>query len=70
MENEFLYKVSYVVIGGKHPGAIVNVEKKPEAGEEFTFDGRVFEIIEVVELMPATGSFGFLHATCKYLRDA
>ncbi len=70
MDNGILYKVSYVVIGGEHPGAIVNVDEKPEAGQEFTFDGRVFEIVEVVELMPAVGNFGFLHATCKYLRDA
>ena len=70
MENGILYKVSYVVVGGEHPGAIVNVDKKPEVGAEFIFDGRVFEIIEVVELMPAVDNFGFLHATCRYLRDA
>ena len=70
MENGVLYKISYVVIGGEHPGAIVNVEKKPEPGETLTFDGRVFEIVEIVELMPPVGNFGFLHATCKYLHDA
>ncbi len=70
MENGVLYKISYVVIGGEHPGAIVNVEEKPEPGELLTFDGRVFEIVEIVELMPPVGNFGFLHATCKYLHDA
>jgi hypothetical protein len=70
MENGVLYKISYVVIGGEHPGAIVNAEVKPEPGEELTFDGRVFEIVEIVELMPPVGNFGFLHATCKYLHDA
>jgi hypothetical protein len=29
----------------------------------------VFEIIEVVEVVPPTSGFGFLHATCKYLRE-
>lgn len=70
-ENEnVMYKVSYVVQGGKHPGAIMTVDQKPVVGEEFSFDGRVFEILEVVELMPPVGNFGFLHATCRYLRDA
>lgn len=64
------YKVSYVVQGGEHPGAIINIDKKPEVGEELSFDGRIFEIVEIVELMPPVGSFGFLHATCRYLRDA
>jgi hypothetical protein len=30
----------------------------------------VFEILEVMELMPPVGNFGFLHATCKFIRDA
>jgi hypothetical protein len=69
MNEEVFYKVSYVVVGGEHPGAIINNDKKPEVGEEISFDGRVFEILEVVELMPPTGNFGFLHATCRYVRD-
>jgi hypothetical protein len=34
------------------------------------FDGRIFEILEVMELMPPVGNFGFLHATCRFVRDA
>lgn len=68
--QDVLYKVSYVVEGGEHPGAIITVDRKPEVGEELTFDGRVFEVIEVVELMPPVSNFGFLHATCRYIRDA
>jgi hypothetical protein len=41
----------------------------PEVGGEVTFSGMVFEIIEVVEVVPPTSGFGFLHATCKYLRE-
>ena len=70
MNEEVFYKVSYVVANGEHPGAIINMDKRPEIGEEVTFDGRIFEIMEVMELMPPVGNFGFLHATCRYVRDA
>lgn len=70
MESDVLYKVSYVVEGGEHPGAIINVDNKPEPGEQFSFDGRIFEVIEVLELMPPVGNFGFLHATCRFIKDA
>ena len=71
MSDDVFYKVSFVVVeGSQHPGAIINVDEMPEVGEEVTFDGRVFEILEVKELMPTIGNFGFLHASCKYLRDA
>ncbi len=63
------YKVSYVVLDSKHPGAIISEDRRPEVGEEVTFDNHVFEIVEVAELMPTIGNFGFLHATCRYLRD-
>lgn len=69
MNEEVFYKVSYVVAGGEHPGAIINMDTRPEIGEEVAFDGRIFEILEVMELMPPVGNFGFLHATCRYLRD-
>lgn len=69
MQNDIFYKVSYVVEGGEHPGAIINIDEKPTVGEELTFDGHVFEILEIVELTPPVGKFGFLHATCRFLRD-
>ncbi|MFQ5398548.1 MAG: hypothetical protein ACE5E7_03020 [Anaerolineae bacterium] len=64
------YKVSYVVEGGMHPGAIMNVDERPQVGDEVIFGEHVFEIIEVLELMPPSGHFGFLHATCRFVRDA
>jgi hypothetical protein len=69
MSEATYYKVSYVVQGGKYSGAIVNVDDEPKIGDEVVIDGRTFEIIEIAELMPPTGDFGFLHATCRYLRD-
>lgn len=69
MSNSVYYKVSYVVLGGKHPGAIISTTEKPKVGDKVTFDGRVFEVLEVVDLMPPIGDFGFLHVTCRHLRD-
>ncbi len=60
-----IYKVSYVVQGGDHPGAIVNEDQKPELGQKVTLGSREFEVVEVVDLMPARGDFNFLHVTVK-----
>ncbi|MCA9934917.1 MAG: hypothetical protein H6662_05735 [Ardenticatenaceae bacterium] len=68
-EGVSYYKVSYVVQGSGHPGAIMNVDDEPQVGDEVMFDGRIFEIVEVMELMPPVGDFAFLHATCRYIRD-
>lgn len=69
-EETIYYKVSYVVLDNKHPGAIISEDKRPEVGDEVSFDNHVFEIVEVKELMPTIGNFGFIHATCRYLREA
>lgn len=63
--EEIFYQVSYVVVGSRHPGAIVSVDKRPEVGETVRFGGQDFEVLEVQELTPATGNFGFLHVTCR-----
>lgn len=67
MDKVIIYKVSYVVEGGKHPGEIINTDKEPKVGDIVTFDGHNFEIIEIDELIPPSGDFGFLHATCRFL---
>lgn len=64
-EEEMFYQISYVVVGSDHPGAIVSVDRRPEVGEQVSFGGQDFEVLEVQELTPATGNFGFLHVTCK-----
>lgn len=63
------FKVSYVVEDGSHTGAIISTEEEPAVGDEVTFDGAVFQITEVTELMPPVDDFGFLHVTVRYLRD-
>ncbi|MBN1313267.1 MAG: hypothetical protein JXB30_17800 [Anaerolineae bacterium] len=64
-----IYKVSYVVVGGEHPGAIANVEKPPQVGDRVKLGNNDFEVIEILELMPPRGEFSFLHATCKMVGD-
>lgn len=60
-----IYKVSYVVKGSNHPGGIINKDKPPKIGEKFRVGDVLFEILEVVELMPPRGDFYYLHATCE-----
>ncbi|MBI5928369.1 MAG: hypothetical protein HY862_03620 [Chloroflexi bacterium] len=62
-----VYKVSYVVLGGGHPGAIINQFEEPEVGQHVRIGKKTFEIVEVNELMPARGDFAFLHATVRLL---
>lgn len=60
-----IYKVSYVIVGGEHPGSIANADKPPQVGDKVKLGKNEFEVIEVMELMPPLGEFSFLHATCK-----
>ncbi len=60
-----VYKVSYVVTGKDHPGAIINLDQRPEVGERVRLGEQEFEVVEVLELMPARGDFHFLHATLR-----
>jgi hypothetical protein len=69
MNDAVYYKVSYVVEGGRFPGTIINTKQEPQVGDEVVFNGRLFTIVEILELMPPAGDFGLLHATCRYLRD-
>ncbi|NLF75328.1 MAG: hypothetical protein GX573_06485 [Chloroflexi bacterium] len=64
------YKVSYVVIGGEHPGAIVNEFERPEVGGQVEIGKSVFEIVEIYEVMPPRGDFAFLHATVRPVKPA
>ncbi len=60
-----IYQVSYVVVGGKHPGAILVQNERPRVGQLVVLGGQTFRIEEVVELLPTTGGVVFLHATCR-----
>mgnify|MGYP001052813644 CR=1 FL=1 len=65
-----IYKVSYVVVGRLHPGAIVNLETPPRVGDEVELGDERFEVIEVFDLVPPRGDFAFLHATCRPVEEA
>ena len=58
-QESVFYKVSYVVLNEEHSGAIVNEDEPPQPGDEVAFDGRIFRVVEVMELMPPLGSFAF-----------
>ena len=60
-----IYKVSFVVQGGSHPGGIQNLDERPQIGDVFTLGNRAFEIVEVMELMPPRGDYAYMHATCR-----
>jgi hypothetical protein len=60
-----IYKVSYVVTGIEHPGAIRTQENKPLPGEILEIGGDKFIILEVLNLMPPRGDFHYLHATLR-----
>jgi hypothetical protein len=60
-----VFKVSYVVRGEDHPGAILNVEERPEVGDKVKLGRRAFEVLEVLELIPPRGNFHFLHVTLQ-----
>ncbi len=65
-----IYKVSYVVIGQPHPGAITNQERAPRVGDRVTLEGKPFEVVEVIDLAPPRGDFAYLHATCRPVQEA
>ena len=64
-----IYKVSYVVVGKSHPGAIVNLDGPPRVGDQVELGGEMCEVIEVVDLIPPRGDFAFLHVTCRPVQD-
>lgn len=60
-----IYKISYVVPGSPHPGAIVNSDQRPQIGEIVYLGEGQFEVTEVLDLIPSRGKFSYLHVTCK-----
>ncbi len=65
-----IYKVSYVVVGGQHPGAIVNRDTPPQVGEVVELGKKRFEVVEVADLIPPQGDFAYLHVTLRPLPPA
>lgn len=60
-----IYKVSYVVAGENHPGAILNTSKRPKEGDSVKLGKERFTVVEVIDLIPSRGDFHYLHATVR-----
>lgn len=60
-----IYKVSYVVMGSEHPGAIMNQLDKPKVGDHVDIGHYSFEVVEVQEMMAPRNDFQFMHATVR-----
>ena len=60
-----IYKVSYVVLGRQHPGAIINHVERPKVGDRVDIGHHAFEIVEIQEMMAPRNDFQFLHATVR-----
>ncbi|MBC7251494.1 MAG: hypothetical protein H5T62_14575 [Anaerolineae bacterium] len=63
-----IYNVSYVVLGGEHPGRMQSQDTRPRVGDRIKLGDLQVEIVEVRELMPPMGDFAYLHATCRPVR--
>ncbi len=64
-----IYKVSFVIVGRPHPGEIVNMDTAPRAGDQIELDNEMFQVIEVVDLIPPRGDFAYLHVTCRPMEE-
>ena len=65
-----IYKVSYVVVGKPHLGVIVNLDAPPRVGDRVQLGDEMFEVIEVIDLIPPRGDFAYLHVTCLPVQEA
>jgi len=63
------YKVSYVVVGSDHPGAIINHVQRPKVGDKVTIGRQLFEVEEIHEMMSSRSDFHFLHATVRRVSE-
>ncbi|HSB66564.1 MAG TPA: hypothetical protein VLD65_08290 [Anaerolineales bacterium] len=63
-----VYKVSFVVAGSEHAGAIINRDQAPIIGEKITLGEDLFEVVEVLELMPPRDGFFYIHSTVRFIK--
>jgi len=64
-----IYKVSYVVVGSQHPGAIINHIERPKVGDRVEIGRNPFQITEIQEMMAPRSDFQFLHATVRLVPE-
>lgn len=64
-----IYKVSYVVLGKPHLGAIVNLDTPPRVGDRVQLGDETCEVSEVIDLIPPRENFAYLHVTCRTVQE-
>ena len=65
-----IYKVSYVVVDKPNLGAIVNLDTPPRVGDRVRLGDGLFEVTEVIDLLPPREDFSYLHVTCRPVQEA
>jgi len=65
-----IYKVSYVVVDKPNLGAIVNLDTPPRVGDRVQLGDGLFEVTEVIDLLPPREDFSYLHVTCRPVQEA
>ncbi len=65
-----IYKVSYVITGRKHAGAIANQLEPPQIGSQVQVGDLYCQVVEIKELLPPQAGFAYLHVTCQAIEPA
>jgi len=63
------HKISYAIAGEPGSGLIRNEDRLPQPGEIVKLGDNEFEVVEVIELIPARGDWGYYHVTCTRVKD-
>jgi carbonic anhydrase/acetyltransferase-like protein (isoleucine patch superfamily) len=64
-----IYKVSYFVVGRPEVGEIVNLTTPPNVGDQVKLGNAMFQVTEVIDLIPPRGDFAYLHVTCQPVQE-
>jgi hypothetical protein len=62
-----VYKLSLVVPGRRDRGGIQKLDNEPQVGDVVGLDDNKYQILELIELMPARNNYVYLQATCQLI---
>jgi hypothetical protein len=62
-----VYKLSLVVPGRRDRGGIQKLDNEPQVGDIVRLDDNKYQILELVELMPARNNCVYLQASCQLI---
>jgi len=63
-------KLSIVIPGGQHAGAILDAASIPAQGDVLQLGSVAVKVVEVRELLPPRGEFHFVHVTGEIISQA